>query len=94
MQEGYTSKLENFGRPQGRGMGPEVFPLWLGGLRVGVILVDLPRAPRKRAQPSVDIPALAPPELLRELKNLLECGSPKQQFEAAKWIAENMKESA
>lgn len=47
MQEGYTSKLENFGRPQGRGMGPEVFPLWLGGLKVGVVLVDLPRRPRK-----------------------------------------------
>jgi predicted DNA-binding transcriptional regulator AlpA len=47
MQEGYTSKLENFGRPQGRGMGPEVFPLWLGGLKVGIILVDLPRKPRK-----------------------------------------------
>ncbi|MBY3162102.1 helix-turn-helix domain-containing protein [Rhizobium laguerreae] len=47
MQEGYTSKLENFGRPQGRGMGPEVFPLWLGGLKVGIILVDLPRRPRK-----------------------------------------------
>jgi predicted DNA-binding transcriptional regulator AlpA len=47
MQEGYTSKLENFGRPQGRGMGPEIFPLWLGGLKVGIILVDLPRRPRK-----------------------------------------------
>lgn len=51
MQEGYTSKLENYGRPQGRGMGPEVFPLWIGGLRVGVILVDLPRRPRKKLQP-------------------------------------------
>lgn len=47
MQEGYTSKLENFGRPQGRGMGPEIFPLWLGGLKCGVVLVDLPRRPRK-----------------------------------------------
>lgn len=47
MQEGYASKLENFGRPQGRGMGPDVFPLWLGGLRVGIVLVDLPRRPRK-----------------------------------------------
>lgn len=47
MQEGYTSKLENFGRPQGRGIGPEIFPLWIGGLRVGIVLVDMPRRPRK-----------------------------------------------
>ncbi|MGX9989522.1 helix-turn-helix transcriptional regulator [Rhizobium sp. Z1P35] len=46
MQEGYTSKLENWERPQGRGMGPEVFPLWLGGLRLGIVLVELPRTPR------------------------------------------------
>lgn len=51
MQEGYASKLENYGRPQGRGVGPEIFPLWLGGLRVGVVLVDLPRRPRKARQP-------------------------------------------
>ncbi|TBY41615.1 helix-turn-helix transcriptional regulator [Rhizobium leguminosarum] len=50
MQEGYTSKLENFGRPQGRGMGPEIFPLWLGGLKCGIVLVDLPRRPRKKKQ--------------------------------------------
>lgn len=49
MQEGYASKLENFGRPQGRGMGPEIFPLWLGGVRVGIVLVDLPRRPRKKS---------------------------------------------
>lgn len=47
MQEGYASKLENYGRPQGRGLGPEIFPLWLGGVRVGIVLVDLPRRPRK-----------------------------------------------
>ncbi|PYE25077.1 CP4-57 regulatory protein AlpA [Rhizobium sp. PP-CC-3A-592] len=47
MQEGYTSKLENYGRPQGRGLGPDMFPLWLGGLKVGLVLVDLPRRPRK-----------------------------------------------
>nr|WP_183749662.1 helix-turn-helix domain-containing protein [Rhizobium sp. BK196] len=50
MQEGYTSKLENFGRPQGRGLGPEIFPLWIGGLKVGIVLVDLPRRPRKKKQ--------------------------------------------
>lgn len=50
MQEGYTSKLENYGRPQGRGLGPDVFPLWIGGLKVGVVLVDLPRRPRKKKQ--------------------------------------------
>ncbi len=50
MQEGYASKLENFGRPQGRGLGPEIFPLWLGALRVGIVLVDLPRRPRKARQ--------------------------------------------
>lgn len=48
MQEGYASKLENYGRPQGRGLGPEIFPLWLGGVRVGIVLVDLPRRPRKK----------------------------------------------
>ncbi|MGO1160427.1 helix-turn-helix transcriptional regulator [Brucella sp. C7-11G] len=48
MQEGYASKLENYGRPQGRGMGPETFPLWLGGVRVGIVLVDLPRRPRRK----------------------------------------------
>jgi predicted DNA-binding transcriptional regulator AlpA len=47
MQEGYASKLENWGRMQGRGIGPEIFPLWLGALRVGIVLVDLPRRPRK-----------------------------------------------
>ncbi|MBN9053123.1 MAG: DNA-binding protein [Rhizobiales bacterium] len=46
MQEGYTSKLENYRRPQGRGMGPETFPLWLGALRLAVVLVELPRATR------------------------------------------------
>lgn len=47
MQEGYTTKLENWERGYGRGMGPETFPLWLGGLRLGIVLVDLPRRPRK-----------------------------------------------
>lgn len=47
MQEGYTTKLENWGRGYGRGMGPDPFPLWLGGLRCGIVLVDLPRRPRK-----------------------------------------------
>jgi predicted DNA-binding transcriptional regulator AlpA len=47
MQEGYANKLENWRKDFGRGMGPDVFPLWLGGLRVGIILVDLPRRPRK-----------------------------------------------
>lgn len=46
MQEGYASKLEGYGRPYGRGMGPETFPLWLGALRVGIVLVALPRRPR------------------------------------------------
>lgn len=47
MQEGYANKLENWRKDFGRGMGPEVFPLWLGGLKVGIVLVDLPRRPRK-----------------------------------------------
>lgn len=47
MQEGYTNKLENWREDYGRGMGPEIFPLWLGGLKCGVILVDLPRRPRR-----------------------------------------------
>ncbi len=47
MQENYTNKLENPGKKYGRGVGPDTLPLWLGGLRVGIILVDLPRRPRK-----------------------------------------------
>jgi predicted DNA-binding transcriptional regulator AlpA len=46
MQEGYTNKLENWERAYGRGMGPEVFPLWLGGLRLGIVLVELPKTTR------------------------------------------------
>ena len=45
LQEGYTNKLENWHRSYGRGIGPAVFPGWLGGMRVGIILVDLPRRP-------------------------------------------------
>ncbi|MHC2298209.1 helix-turn-helix transcriptional regulator [Rhizobium mongolense] len=48
MQESYANKLENWPKAYGRGIGPEIFPLWLGGLKVGIILVDLPRRPRKR----------------------------------------------
>ncbi len=47
MQESYTNKLENPGKKYGRGVGPDTLPLWLGGLRVGIVLVDLPRRPRK-----------------------------------------------
>lgn len=47
MQEGYANKLENWRRDYGRGMGPDTFPLWLGGLRLGIVLVELPRRPRK-----------------------------------------------
>lgn len=50
MQEGYTSKLENAGARWGRGVGPETLPLWLGGLRVGFVLVDLPRRPVNRSR--------------------------------------------
>lgn len=56
LADGHLTKLENYGMKGStsgttRGMGPETFPLWLGGLRVGIILVDLPRRayrPRKR----------------------------------------------
>ncbi|ASY64464.1 hypothetical protein SJ05684_c30400 [Sinorhizobium sojae CCBAU 05684] len=50
MQEGYANKLENWRKQYGRGMGPDTFPLWLGGLRLGLVLVELPRRPRKRKQ--------------------------------------------
>lgn len=43
LEEGYTNKLENYGKDYGRGMGVDSFPRWLGGMRVGIILVDLPR---------------------------------------------------
>lgn len=47
MQEGYTNKLENWRTDYGRGMGPDTFPLWLGSLKVGIVLVDLPKRMRK-----------------------------------------------
>lgn len=60
MQESYTSKLENWPKPHGRGMGPEIFPLWLGGLKCGVVLVDLPRRPKKgKLASAVDAEAAA-----------------------------------
>jgi predicted DNA-binding transcriptional regulator AlpA len=46
MQEGYTNKLENWGRDYGRGAGPETLTLWLGGLRAALVLVELPKRPR------------------------------------------------
>lgn len=59
LQEGYTNKLENYGKSYGRAMGVDTFPRWLGGMRVGIVLVALPRRPhikRKRA-PSVEAAA-------------------------------------
>lgn len=56
MQEGYSNKLENYRKPNGRGMGPDSFPLWLGGLRVAVVLVEMPRATRNfkaKAAPAI-----------------------------------------
>lgn len=50
LQEGYIPKLENPGKKYGRGVGPDTMPLWLGGLRVGIVLVDLPRRPRIKKQ--------------------------------------------
>ena len=47
LQEGYIPKLENYARSYGRGMGAETMPLWLGGLRIGLVLVELPRRVRK-----------------------------------------------
>ena len=46
MQEAYTSKLMNRGRTQRRGLGREIFPLWLGGLSLGIMIVKLPHTPR------------------------------------------------
>jgi len=46
LQEGYTNKLENWGRPYGRGAGPEILQLWLGGLRTALVLVELPKRPK------------------------------------------------
>lgn len=43
LQEGYVTKLENWPSQYARGIGADTFPLWLGGLRVGVVLVELPR---------------------------------------------------
>ena len=64
-QEAPLGKLDELGaaigRPQGRGMGPEVFPLWLGGLNVGIVLVDLARRPRRRKAPALAIDVAAAP---------------------------------
>jgi hypothetical protein len=60
MEEGYTNKLENYGKSYGRSMGVDTFPRWLGGMRVGIILVALPRRPhvkRKRAPIDSHVPA-------------------------------------
>lgn len=48
MQEGYTNKLENYGKGYARGLGPESFPLWLRALRMGIVFVDLPRRTRRK----------------------------------------------
>ncbi len=59
LEEGYTNKLENYDKSYGRGMGVDAFPRWLGGMRVGIVLVALPRRPhakRKRA-PTVEAAA-------------------------------------
>ncbi|MDJ1633202.1 helix-turn-helix transcriptional regulator [Rhizobium rhizogenes] len=47
MQEGYTNKLENWGQSYGRGAGPEILSLWIGSLRTALVLVELPRRPRR-----------------------------------------------
>jgi predicted DNA-binding transcriptional regulator AlpA len=46
MQESYTNKLENWEKGFGRGVGPDTLPLWLGGLRVALVLVELPKPTR------------------------------------------------
>ncbi|MCB4920030.1 hypothetical protein D7I41_04330 [Ochrobactrum sp. MH181795] len=42
LQEGYVTKLENHGQPYGRSFGAVSLPLWLGGLNVGLCLIELP----------------------------------------------------
>lgn len=46
LHTGYVAKLENWdadkrGKHYGRNIGPATLPLWLGGLDVGIVLVDL-----------------------------------------------------
>lgn len=59
LEEGYTNKLENFGKSYGRGMGVDTFPRWLGGMRVGIVLVALPRRPyaKRKRPPTVEVAA-------------------------------------
>lgn len=40
-QEGYTSKIENWQKPYGRGIGPVSLPLWLESLGLAMILVKV-----------------------------------------------------
>lgn len=40
-QEGYTSKIENWHKPYGRGIGPVSLPLWLESLGMAMILVKV-----------------------------------------------------
>lgn len=48
LAEGHVSKLEAYPKGENsRGMGPDTFPLWLGGLRVGLVLVEIPRRPKR-----------------------------------------------
>lgn len=48
MAEGHIAKLEAYPKGENsRGMGPDTFPLWIGGLRVGVVLVEIPRRPKR-----------------------------------------------
>ncbi|MBW8282507.1 MAG: helix-turn-helix domain-containing protein [Rhizobium sp.] len=94
LQEGYIPKLENPGTKYGRGVGPDTLPLWLGALRVGIVLVDIPRRPRagKMAEkPAADEEDL---EMLESMKRLLDASEITQKLAAARWIFEHYQRMA
>ena len=58
-QEGYTSKIENWQKPYGRGIGPVSLPLWLESLGMAIVLVKVDdrkvKPKRPEAQLSLDL---------------------------------------
>lgn len=87
LQEGYIPKLENPGTKYGRGVGPDTLPLWLGALRVGIVLVDIPRRPRAGKMAEKPLADEDEKELARGMLALLENGSEAERFTASAWIA-------
>ncbi|WP_281517490.1 helix-turn-helix domain-containing protein [Ferranicluibacter rubi] len=89
MQEGYVTKLECWPRENSRGMGPEIMPLWFGGLRLGLVLLDMPRRPRRGADAAAPVKPTKPNgDLSAAVRLLIETGTDEQQADVAVSIRE------